>query len=131
LDGWNWFKDKKLQLVNLVGSVCSIVAFAILIIGTLSGESALPPEVRVWQYIFFATSIVFIFSVIVFTFFWISEGFSKQRNTSLNILIASIKILVGLMGVGVGFDALVSAIYWTWVLRAPLGLLWSVVRNSH
>ena len=130
LGGLMWIKKNKFELVNLIGSVSSIVGFAILILSIISADSALPPEVIAWQYAFFVMSVFGIAATVIFTFFWVSEGLLSQRRVSTNVLVASLKILFGFLVVGVGFDALVSAIHWRWMLRVPLKLLWSYVQNS-
>ena len=40
---WDWVKQNALTVVNLLGSVASIVGFAILILSIASADSNLPP----------------------------------------------------------------------------------------
>lgn len=45
----DWVKQHKLEFVNLVGSVASIVGFTFLILSFVDTNSVRTPEVKVWQ----------------------------------------------------------------------------------
>ena len=116
MTGFKWAKDNKLGLINLIGSVSSIVGFAILILSLLSENSRRPPQVIVWQYVFFIISVLFISSSIVFTYVWVAEGLTEERLSSRLVVRLSCKLFVGVILAGVGFDGLISSIHWTWWL---------------
>ena len=114
MTGFKWAKDNKLGLINLIGSVSSIVGFAILILSLLSENSRRPPQVIVCQYVFFIISVLFISSSILFTY--VAEGLTEERLSSRLVVRLSCKLFVGVILAGVGFDGLISSIHWTWWL---------------
>jgi hypothetical protein len=116
---WEWIKNNKFHIVNLVGSISSIVAFAILMLSIVSSGNKKPAEILVWQYTFFIMSIVGISAAIVFTALWIMAGNKKQRSVPFGVIIATSKIFIGLVLVGIGFDALICAVNWTVMFYAP------------
>jgi len=112
---WEWIKNNKFNIVNLVGSICSTIGFAIVLINILAvGNTNLPPEINLWRYIFLLMSIVFIACSIVFTSLWISEDRNSGKGYVLSV---TLKILFCIFLIGIGFDALISALYWKLMFR--------------
>lgn len=121
---WDWIKHNALTLINLVGSVASIVGFAILLLTIAASDNARPPEVVVWQYVFFFMCLILISSSIVFTWFWIVEGLAGARyQKATKVAVVTIKLCLGMLMIGAGLDGLVSAIHWTIWFALPLNIL--------
>jgi hypothetical protein len=122
---WDWVKQNGLTVVNLLGSVASITGFAILILSMASADSNRPPEVIVWQYVFFFVCLIFISASAVFTVFWIADGLatSSHATRTANIVVVTLKLTIGLLLIGIGLDGLVSSIHWTIWLALPLHAL--------
>jgi hypothetical protein len=83
---WDWVTQNALTVVNLLGSVASIVRFAILILSIASADSNRPPEVIVWEYVFFFMSLIFVSASVVFTGFWITAGLAASTRRGLPAL---------------------------------------------
>jgi hypothetical protein len=121
---WGWVRQNALTFINLLGSVASIIGFAILILSIASSDSSRPPEVVVWQYTFFFMSLIFVSAAVVFTGFWIADGLATSTTSrAVNVVLVSLKLAVGLLFIGVGLDGLVSAIHWTIWFALPLHAL--------
>ena len=122
---WDWVKQNALTVVNLLGSVASIVGFAILILSIASADSNRPPEVIVWEYVFFFMSLTFVSASVVFTGFWITDGLaaSSHSTRAARVVLVAFKLTIGLLLVGAGLDGLVSSIHWTIWFALPLHAL--------
>ncbi len=130
MSGSVWTKASKFEIINLVGSIASIIGFAILILTMISANSNRSPEVLVWQYIFFLMSTIVTSCVVVIFYFWILDGITTGRSTKRIIIGSTCKLLIGLLLVGVGFDAIISSIYWTWWMGVPFDMAWQALAST-
>ncbi len=117
---WQWIKNEKLSFINLVGSIASIIGFAIVIIGMFVSTDR-DPEIIVWQYILFFLSLFGMTASVIFTCVWIREGIgSFNAVSSRNVFAAFLKLCVGVLLFGLGADAAVAAVRWKVWLWGPI-----------
>jgi hypothetical protein len=120
MDYWQWIKNEKLSFINLVGSIASIIGFAIVIIGMFVSTDR-DPEIIVWQYILFFLSLFGMTASVIFTYVWIKEGIgSSAPVSSKNVFVAFLKLCVGVILLGLGADAAVAAVRWKVWLWGPI-----------
>jgi hypothetical protein len=129
VDWQHWIKEHKLDAINLVGSVASILGFAVVIIAMFSGSSDRDAETRLWQGILFVISLIAMSFIIIFCYLWIREGIqSHAPYTSSGIAKIFLKLCVCLLALGVAGDGMIAAIQWNIWLRGAirsLAIAWS------
>ena len=111
---WDWIKRNKMAVVNLIGSAASIIGFTILILSMVDANSVRTPETKVWQYAFFAISLIAAAAVAVFSCIWVKEAFDVQgRSLRYSFTVASMRVVIGVLLLAIALDGTVSAINWT------------------
>lgn len=105
--------DEVHKAVNLVGSVASIIALVVLIVGSFSSEH--DAETLLWQYAFFGISLVVSAVICVLFSIWIISGVKKHPlSTARGIMSVGLKLCFGLVALGLAGDGMISAINWTY-----------------
>ena len=117
---WQWIKNEKLAFINLIGSIASIIGFAIVIIGMFVSTDR-DPEILIWQYVLFFLSLFGMTASAIFTYVWIKEGLSAQASIgSRSIIVSFLKLCVGVLLFGIGADGAVAAVRWKIWLWRPI-----------
>jgi len=108
-----WSRDKIFEVVNVVGSVASIIGFTILLVGWFSTPVNRDPEVILWQYIGFATCLIASAAIVVLFFLWIVNGLSRYpANTGMGVVVICLKLCLGILALGIVGDGMISAVRW-------------------
>jgi|ERR1700733_54596 hypothetical protein len=119
-----WERGKVFEVVNVVGSVASIIGFAVLIISWFSASATRDPETVFWQYVWFIIALVASAAIIVFFTIWIANGLSNYpANTTLGVLVIALKVVLGLILLGLAGDGMIAAVRWTIWPHIPLGFI--------
>jgi hypothetical protein len=133
VDDWTWAKGHKIELINLVGSIASIVGFVIVIIGMFSGVSDRDAETVLWQFVFVFLAVLAIAASILFFYFWIVEGLQRRPlNTKGGVATVFWKLCLGIVALGIAGDGALAAIQWKFWLYGPLralDLLWYTLKD--
>jgi hypothetical protein len=112
------------KIVNLVGSVASIIGFAVLIVGWFSSSGTRDAETILWQYVWFVVALVASAAIIVAFFFWIMNGLNKYpANTGMGIVLICLKLCLGILALGLAGDSMIAAIKWTIWPQIPVSFI--------
>nr|VFJ56343.1 MAG: hypothetical protein BECKDK2373B_GA0170837_105729 [Candidatus Kentron sp. DK] len=106
-------KADKLAALSTLGSIASIAALTIVILGSVANEN-IPAQLLGWRIIFFLISLFGISGSALFVFYWARSAHpDKSRSDHGRIWAITWRSIVGLFFVGVFVDALFAAVYWT------------------
>jgi hypothetical protein len=116
-------KENRLSALSAIGSLSSVVALGVVLIGELASDR-IPAPLLGWRIIFFFVSLIATTGLLLATFFWARAGYKENANDEpAAILSATWRSAVGLMLSGIALDGVFSAIYWTPWLSGLFGLL--------
>jgi len=118
-------KKDKLSLLSACGSIASIIALTIVLLDKTMINSKLGPQTESWRFILFVIALVGTAGAIIFTYHWVRQTFedpNKSKHTK--IFYAILRIIIGLIILGICIDGIFAALYWRlW--------LYDLVRFSH
>ena len=117
-----WRKEQTIEFVNLVGSVGSIIALAVLIVGWFSGPEPHDPTTVLWQCFGFTIALAASATIIVVFVFWVTKG-KYPANTVRGVIYIFGKFCLCAFGLVFALDGMVSAIQWTIWPHIPLSFL--------
>ena len=106
-------KKNKFSILSACGSIASIIALAVVILGSVVDDSKIRKGLLAWRIVFFLIALLGIAGSIVFIFFWVKEilvnkWYSPHKKTFLIFLAVSL----GFVLIGIFLDGLFANIYW-------------------
>jgi hypothetical protein len=116
-----WSREKIFEVVNVVGSVASVIGFAVLIVGWFATPMNRDPEQILWQYIGFITALLASAAIVVLFFLWIVNGLSRfPANSGMGVAVICLKLCLGVVALGIAVDGMISSVRWMVWPRIPM-----------
>jgi len=117
-------REDKIALVSTIGSIASIVALALVLLekATVGGPS--DPQLAAWRIVLFVVALIAGAGAFLFTCFWVKAA-TAPLDPTVHRVIASmtVRLVLGLLLVGVCIDGVYAAIYWRGWMGSPFLLL--------
>jgi hypothetical protein len=117
-----WTRERIFEIVNLIGSIASIMAIAILAVGWFVAPNSRDAETIVWQCVLFGIALAACAAIVLVCGIWIGSGRYPPKNARDFVTIFA-KICVCLIGLGIAGDGMVAAIEWRMWPHIPLNFL--------
>ena len=110
---WDEITENRIVLLSVVGSVASICARAITLLDKIAFEKELSPQVAAWRFILMLTCIFCIAATALFSYHWAALVFYDENLPyHKRIVLAALRVVLGLFLIGVFLDGFYAALYW-------------------